>query len=143
MVQWFIQQYGDSHAIEIETNGTVVPSTFFINLLQKYKVQLNISPKINIKQMEHIDTFPYIINYLTNQEYILKFLLNDQQDMAHIDNFVNKYQIPNDKVWIQPVGINSAQIICTVQKFEQQILDHNYNLSARLHVLLFENQRGK
>ncbi|MFW6272306.1 MAG: radical SAM protein [bacterium] len=143
LVKSIVQNFGAIKPIEIETNGTIVPSKTILDLFKKYSIQLNISPKINIQQENDEDTFPHIIKHLKNQNYIVKFLATNKKDFQLIDQLVDQFHIPCSKVWIQPIGIKSNQVKQTCLNLEQDILQRNFNLSARLHVLLFEDQRGK
>ncbi|MFW6002181.1 MAG: radical SAM protein [archaeon] len=143
LVESIVQNFGIAKSIEIETNGTIVPSKATLDFFKNYNVQLNISPKINIQQENNGDTFPYIIKHLKNQNYIIKFLAACNKDFQLIDQLVDQFNIPCSKVWIQPIGIKSNQVKQTCLNLEQDILQRNFNISARLHVLLFEDQRGK
>jgi hypothetical protein len=63
--------------------------------------------------------------------------------MDFINTYVKDHNIQSENVWIQPIGITPEEMIKTIKQLETQILDNNYNVSARLHVLVFGDQKGK
>jgi len=136
---------------EIETNGTLdIPYDYLkkkpIGLFGVTNIWFNISPKGNIKQEnKKTDTKLYLLQQLKDYDfkrYIVKFLLNDKRDFDYIDNVVLKYNIPLHKVYIQPIGINKEEILQKIKVNFNEIINRGYNISFRLHRLLFNNKKG-
>lgn len=142
IIKTIIEDYKHTKYYEIETNGTIIPSSEMFKLFDQYNVHLNISPKINVKQFVKLDTTPYLIDHV-KEKYIVKFLAKNNKDMDFINTYVKNHNIQSENVWIQPIGITPEEMIKTIKQLETQILDNNYNVSARLHVLVFGDKKGK
>jgi organic radical activating enzyme len=129
------------NTVEIETNGTIVPDELYG--FMHGGVQFNISPKENIKQDSIIDTKPHLLRELKRYDrYCVKFLLQDDSDIDYVKDVQSRYNIPDEKVYIQPVGTHREALYKIVEKYYNTIIGNKWNLSARLHVLFFNDKRG-
>lgn len=144
--------------VEIETNGTQLLSKAFLKDSLNYletSVLFNICPKVFIPQKnEQIKIYPLLLKQLqnlhpkdtrskrySNFDYTVKLLFEDFIDLCVIQRFIENNAIPKEKVYLQPIGTtkNIKNIIC---RYYCEILSMGYNLSSRLHILLFGNIRG-
>ena len=134
----YTDRYGTS--IEVETNGTL--ETDLYDFCRR-GVQFNISPKGNIELDKPVNTEPYMLKKIRGYDnYCVKFLLEKDSDIEYVKEVRSTYNIPNDKIYIQPVGIDRETIYKTVEKYYNIIIKNSWNLSTRLHVLFFNNKRG-
>jgi 7-carboxy-7-deazaguanine synthase len=146
---------GLGYNFEFETNGIVRDSNKqqIIDLISRFipifsdkcNVQFNISPKINFPQLYNNNTYPSFINMLQDigcTSYIVKFLIGCDDDVDFIKSFANKMNINNNRIWIQPVGIDSDSIKNIAVKYFNAILENGWNLSMRNHIFLFGNKKG-
>ncbi len=125
--------------IEIETNGTLKASDYLLDRVDIF----NISPKDVFSQIDNRETNPVLLYQVDDmKDYILKFIVKDNKDKVFVENTVNFYNIPKDKVYIMP---NSESIIDYTKnglKNLDWILDKGYKLSPRLHIFLWGQKRG-
>jgi len=137
--------------IEIETNGTViVPEEDLLYLKENSRnLIFNISPKINFTQDKPTNLTPKLIPHLQNFElengkvqYIVKFLFNDERDLDIIKWKIEEWNIPVERVYVQPVGIDSNTLHTKINKHWDHIMREGWNISLRSHIFLFENKRN-
>lgn len=143
----FIKQY--FNMIEIETNGSFDISNHFpiferISNKDNLLVQFNVSPKnlSNTKVHLHEDNYKEFDKWLNYKNVIFKFVVSDENDFNEIVEYVDKYKIPNHKVFIMPMGITKEEILEVQNNLIDLILNKGYNLSTRLHILLWDNKKG-
>ena len=127
--------------IEIETNGTVLikDEEFF-----KYVDYINCSPKLTNSGMTLEKTIkPEVLKqYKTKAKNItFKFVVNDEKDLDEVDLIVKENKLRN--VYIMPEGKNSKDHFLNMHKLTPTILKRGYNLTPRLHTLLWNDERGK
>lgn len=128
--------------IEVETNGTIIP-TSCIEMIDLW----NISPKDPNKSAINNDKNIYKPSLLLRKDllndYIVKFVIANKEDLLFVDNCKKQYKIPDDKIWLMPETIKGD--IEKTKIIQQEIFDlcieSNYNYSARIHVVMKNNQR--
>jgi 7-carboxy-7-deazaguanine synthase len=129
--------------IEIETNGTCIPST--IDHLVNKVTLWTISPKNPKFQTKEVDTAPCLLSYLISRgyaNYAVKFVYNDADDDNFILSIVKGFDVPNFKVWIMPRGENRDVYLKHLPLAWEFALKHRFNLSPRLHIETFDTRRG-
>ena len=143
----FIKTY--FNMIEIETNGSFDISSHFsiferISNEENLLIQFNISPKnlSNTKATLYEDNYKEFDKWLNYKNIIFKFVASSKEEFNEIVNYVKKYKIPNDKVFIMPMGITREEILKVQNNLIDLILNNGYNLSTRLHILLWNDKKG-
>ncbi len=48
-----------------------------------------------------------------------------------------------DQVWVQPEGVTTAQHLATLHTLADHIVERGYNTSTRLHLLAWNEERGR
>lgn len=133
----------DRYWFEIETNGTIKLKDELFQLIN----QINCSPKL-----ESSGNSPLIANksevikqFKTKSNTVFKFVITKRtvtQDIIEIKEWQSQYDIPNDEIWLMPEGISRKIIIEGSKYIIEHFCSQGYNLSTRLHVILFNNQRA-
>lgn len=129
--------------VEIETNGTIVPSDDLI----KYTNQFNCSPKTSNSGPDNplLDRMNMIaiskIAHLRKQG-TFKFVVQKEEDMVEIRDYISEGDIYSSQVYLMPEGrIKEEQL--ERQEFVKEICSkEGYNFSPRLHILEFGNKRA-
>lgn len=123
---------------EIETNGTIIPDSIYYRL---ENIQFNISPKNNVIQ-DNDNNIPPKIFLKLPKKYIVKILFDNENDFNYVKLLQELYKIPNDKIWLQPKAIDYKKIKKLTSKYFNYIIEQNWNISMRNHVILFGNKKG-
>lgn len=125
--------------IEIETNGTISPHP---DLLLA-GVRFNVSPKLPGSGVDsNRAIIPPAIDALQAAQSEFKFVVADAGDLAEVEALVERFGISPGRVWIMPEGTTHDRIISQLPHLFGWAAVRGFNLSARLHVLAFDDRRG-
>ena len=130
---------------EIETNGTIEIKNYDSWWNHHGRVLFNISPKGNVKQNKKVDTNLNIFSEEFRNlkfDFILKPLIVDHNSFRYIEDVRDYHDIEKELIYVQPVGITKQQILDMAKKYYEEIIEYGYNISMRLHVLMFDNKMG-
>lgn len=131
------------YKIEIETNATVkVRNLEFY----KYVDYFNCSPKLSNAGMSLDKTIKNeVIQQIKKnaKNYIFKFVITDAKDLTEIETIMINNKINKQKVYIMPEGQTRDEHYKNLVLLADKVIEKGFNLSTRLHVLLWGNQRGK
>jgi 7-carboxy-7-deazaguanine synthase len=135
-----IMEIYDPVWIEIETNGTIIPNTYLIQSINLW----NISPKRQKDMSKNEKTTPHLLeNKNLLKDYIVKFVVENEEDWKFVEDIKNEFNIDNNKVWIMPKSIfNKEKDDLLRIEIYNKALELGYNFTPRLHVMLFGNKRG-
>jgi len=131
----------DNYFVEIETNGTIEPST----KMQEYVNQWNVSPKLansgnDVKSRENEKCYE-LFAALPNAFF--KYVVANKKDVAETELLVEKYQILKDHVLLMPESQTKSQLYQRQPIIKQLSKSSNFGYSTRMHILLWGDQRGK
>jgi 7-carboxy-7-deazaguanine synthase len=112
----------DNHTIEIETNGTIPISGLF----PVRRVRFNVSPKYVAIREEYVKL-----------NTIFKFVVNGREDLTKVDEFVERYNVPHERVYLMPQGIDADEIVKKLPILWSHSLSRGYRVTPRLHIITF------
>ncbi|YCM43905.1 7-carboxy-7-deazaguanine synthase QueE [Verrucomicrobiaceae bacterium 227] len=136
-----VKQLPSLYFIEVETNGTQIPTEDFAQLTTR----LNVSPKLsNSGIKEELRLKPAALQYLSRcQSALFKFVVCDSKDLAEVLDLQKTFQISSSRIFLMPEG-RDAETLRTRSLWLADICrDHGFRFSPRLHVLLWGNERAK
>lgn len=123
--------------IEIETSGHI---PFKIGRTPFY-VHFNVSPKLAHAQTKR----PYDVTVLAEYALIggrFKFVVDKIQDFDEVDYIVREARIPAPNVYIMPLGVARHALVTRTQEIAEEVVKRQWNLTSRLHILVYGNRRG-
>lgn len=125
--------------VEVETNGTLeLPEP-----LQSDPPQMNCSPKLANSGIEYERRIrPEVLRHLVAHGAALKFVVDDPAEVDEVAAIVEQAGCPNDRVWIMPQGTTRKSMLHALPTVFELCASRGWNLSARLHVLAFNDMRG-
>lgn len=125
--------------IEIETSGTIAPTALITAAVTRF----NVSPKLAHSQLRpHQRIRPAVVTDLAaSGKAIWKFVVHDVDDLHEIQELVTAYDL--HPVWVMPEGTDSTTVLARMRLLADPVLAHGWNLSTRLHTLLWDNDRGR
>lgn len=130
---------GRGWPVEIETNGTIVPDHQLLGLVRQW----NVSPKlansgIPIDRRVRPDALA-ALQATTNP--VFKFVVAEVSELDEVAELAATHHLA--PVWIMPEGTDAATLTARARALAQPVLDRGWNLTPRLHVLLWANERGR
>lgn len=127
--------------IEVETNGTVEPTAETAAFVSRF----NVSPKL-----AHAgDPFParyrpeVLAAFAKTGRAVFKFVCQDASDVAEAAELAYGAGIPSRLVWVMPEGTTAVNITATLAQLAEPALTAGFNLTTRLHVLVWGDERGR
>lgn len=117
------------YAIEIETNGTIMPTE-----KQLREAQFNVSPKLrNSANMKQARMKPDVIKALGEANSRFKFVVMNNEDLEEIENeWVNGVGINPEKVILMPQGVTAEEVQKNMRVVAEQAKTKGYRLLGRL-----------
>lgn len=110
-------------------------------------IQFNISPKIGTLSAKS-SLNPWDIKILENPppHYIVKIVVsskNLKDEYQYIETLRKKYKIPKKKIYIMPFAKSREELLDQIEDIVNFCVKHQYELSPRLHILMFDTARLK
>lgn len=126
--------------VEIETNGTIAPNADMLELID----QFNVSPKLENSgnSKERRDKAPAMEVLAATPKADFKFVVFGDEDLPEIIEIVEKYNIPHERVFLMPEGRTEEEVERHQKELVQLAIDNNFNVTTRLHVLIWGAKRG-
>ncbi|WP_431876285.1 7-carboxy-7-deazaguanine synthase QueE [Amycolatopsis sacchari] len=125
--------------IEIETSGTIAPTDMITSAVTRF----NVSPKLAHSELRrHQRIRPAVLRDLADSgKAVWKFVVQELDDLDEIQELVDAYGL--HPVWVMPEGTDSSTVLARMRMLADPVLARRWNLSTRLHTLLWENDRGR
>ena len=132
---------GRGRRVEVETNGTQVPR-------RAGGVFFNVSPKLahsgDSADDRLVPAALWQFSYLAHEDMAAwKFVAQTTADVAEIRRIVREYDVPHEAVWVMPEGVDSAALAARAALLADEVLSAGFNLTTRLHVLLWGQERKR
>lgn len=119
--------------IEIETNGTLDPG----RLTSMNNVYFNVSPKLrNSGNKSYVHD-----KYRFHHRMRYKFVVSADTWRADLDE-VAAYAFDPEQVWIMPEGTDKHAITYGLQALAPAVIERGWNLTGRMHTLIWGDERG-
>jgi 7-carboxy-7-deazaguanine synthase len=131
---------GEEWKIEVETNGTRLPSAAMAAAVS----QFNVSPKLAHSGMaESLRLVPEVLGFFARCEKAwFKFVLGTADDAAEILAIQHQHLIPSERILVMPEGRTAAALDRHASAVAAACLEHGWRFSDRLHVRLWGEKRG-
>jgi 7-carboxy-7-deazaguanine synthase len=124
--------------VEIETNATIAPTRAMLAAVRQW----NVSPKLSNSGMPHHRRIkPAVLEAFTRARAVFKFVVTDVTDLDEIAELESVYGLA--PIWVMPEGTTAEAVLSGMRELADDVLKHGWNLTPRLHVLLWGDQRGR
>jgi organic radical activating enzyme len=136
----FFARLAPDIAVEVETNGTILPEPAAVSRVNQW----NVSPKLsNAGDPEQFRIRPEALAALrdTDRAY-LKLVVNSEADFAEADALVARLAWPAERVSLMPEAANREQLRARSFAVAEAARARAYRFSSRLHLELWGGRRG-
>lgn len=125
--------------VEVETNGTLAPTGTTAGLVS----QFNVSPKLaNSGVPFERRVVPSALAALRDTgKAAFKFVAAGPEDLDEIQALVDAHDLA--PVWVMPEGTTPAAVVDGGRRLADPVIARGWQLSTRLHVLLWGDERGR
>ncbi|MDE0826763.1 MAG: 7-carboxy-7-deazaguanine synthase QueE [Akkermansiaceae bacterium] len=131
----------DTWTAEVETNGTLTPSSELDALITQY----NVSPKLansgndqKLRLKEDALTF-----FASSPKAWFKFVVSAPEDLAEIQDLQSRLALDPDRIFLMPEGRSPEDLALRTAWLVDLCRDQGYRFSQRLHLALWGPKRGK
>jgi len=127
-------------AVEVETNGTVIPPPALDALVGQY----NVSPKLSHSgNAADIALNPKALAHWTGEPKAhFKFVIATPEDLSEVISIQQAHSIPAARIMLMPEGRDSETIRTRSRWLAQICSENEFSLSDRLHIHLYGDTRG-
>lgn len=124
--------------VEVETAGTVAPT-----LAEGLVDQWNVSPKLSNSGMPLERRFkPAVLREVASTgRAVFKFVACGAGDLDEIADMVDQCRL--EPVWVMPEGTDAPTVLARLQELAAPVLARGWNLTPRLHILVWGDERGR
>ncbi|GIG02091.1 7-carboxy-7-deazaguanine synthase QueE [Catellatospora citrea] len=127
--------------VEIETNGTFAPTTAVAGAVTAF----NVSPKLASFAPSDDEPRRIVGAALKALEATgkarFKFVVSDPADLQEVASLQREFGLT--EIWIMPEGAKPEQVIARTRQIADEVIERGWNLSTRLHVLVWGDTRGR
>lgn len=125
--------------VEIETSGVIAP----LPALAAAGAKFNVSPKLSNAAMPESRRIrgPALRALADSGAATFKFVATGLSDLAEIDALQEAYGLA--PIWVMPEGTTSTAVISGMRLLADEVIARGWHLSSRLHILLWEDARGR
>ena len=127
-------------AVEIETNGTVLPSSALRERVDLFMV----SPKLGHAGVEPgLALRPKVLAaFAADPHSFFKFVARDAADVAAVAELAAEIGIAPGQIYIMPEGTDGKTLDRIGAAIVGEVIARGYGYSDRLHIRLFGDKRG-
>lgn len=144
-IDLLINELDDDWLIEIETNGTIMPTEDMLDLaeLPEDFLRFNCSPKLkNSGNIVAARKKPEVIRKLAKANTTFKFVVMTNEDLDEIEQeWIKEMSIPIDKVILMPQGVTAEEVRKNGQRVADYAKEKGYRLLGRLQCELWGARR--
>tara|TARA_B100001175_G_C19512998_1_gene645155 strand:- start:2264 stop:3019 length:756 start_codon:yes stop_codon:yes gene_type:complete len=140
-LDYYNQQYQTVPFIEIETNGTIEPSS----AIKKYIKQYNVALKLTNSGLQKENYFvKKAIQFFTNQKYaFFKFVVSNEQDIKELEEtYIEPFQLDQSKIMLMPAADNKHDLAILEPNVIEWCKQRAWRYSARLHINIWDKKTG-
>ena len=125
--------------VEVETNGTRAPDAALVRTV----AQWNVSPKLANSGVAEADRIrPDALAALrATERAVFKFVVANEGDLDEVAALVDAHDLR--PVWVMPEGTDADTVLERARSLADAVIGRGWNLTPRLHVLLWGDERGR
>jgi 7-carboxy-7-deazaguanine synthase len=125
--------------VEVETNGTRSPDDVLVPLV----AQWNVSPKLSNSGVAATRAIrPHALAaFQATGRAVFKFVVADEDDLDEIARLVKLHGLA--PIWVMAEGTDPSTVLSRSRRLADAVLARGWNLTTRLHTLLWGDTRGR
>lgn len=135
-----LRAHQPEHQLEVETNGTQIPSPDFYKAVN----QFNVSPKLsNAGMPEALRLVPQALSFFAQSEKSwFKFVISSPADLDEVQSLQTAHSLAKQRIILMPEGRTTEELDQCAPWLAEVCRDLGYRFSDRLHIRLWGDKRG-
>ena len=131
----------NGYVFEVETNGTVTPTSEMMSLIDQW----NVSPKLENSGNPLLEREVSLAlkTFVAGKRSYFKFVISEESDIEEVEALANKYCVSKEQIILMPQAASKAALNVRSAWLTRLCEDKGYRFSSRLHILLWGNKRGR
>ena len=121
--------------IEIETNGTILPTGPVAELVDQFNVSVKLSNSGMPKKRRINDTA--MLFFANSSKAMFKFVIVDENDIKEVQEIQDKFNISVGKILLMPEGRTEEEIKAHAKTVVDICMQYGYTFCNRLHIWLW------
>ena len=126
--------------IEVETNGTILPTLEVAELVDQFNNSLKLSNS-GVDEVKRIKPSACTF-FANNPKTWFKFVIITKEDIKEVQELQLRFNIRTDKILLMPEGRTEVEIQGHAKMVVDMCMIGGYTFCNRLHILLWGNKRG-
>lgn len=127
--------------VEVETNGTIRPDNATTRAVARYNCSVKLANS-GIERTRRI--VPDAIERLRDcGKAAWKFVVRGDDCLREVDGLVADFGLEPATVWVMPEGRDDATLRAHLAAVADRAVSSGYNVTGRLHVTLWGDERGR
>ena len=131
---------GYGYTFEVETNGTIVPTSALAQSIDQWNVSPKLANSCNSRQRREVS--PALTAFASLPTAYFKFVVAQPQDLDEVKELLERYQLPRQRVLLMPEGRDRKTLRERSLWLGQMCVAEGFRFSPRLHILLWGDRRG-
>lgn len=127
--------------VEVETNGTVGPSPELVEHVAAFNVSPKLAPFGSDRDAARRINPVALAAFVASGKSVFKFVVDSVTDLTEVDDLHTRFGLA--PVWVMPQGVASDVVVARMRELADAVLARGWNLTTRLHVLLWEDTSGR
>jgi len=128
-------------SIEVETNGTIIPSELFHLRTINYNVSIKLESSGVPKDLRVFDDAIEV--FASYERSNFKFVVDKEEDIKEILEIVSRFYISPQRVFLMPKAESLEELKENALKVAMWALKCGFNYADRLQFRLFKGERGR
>ncbi|RVZ34364.1 7-carboxy-7-deazaguanine synthase QueE [Helicobacter pylori] len=128
----------------VESNGSIFFE--FSPILKELHFTLSVKLSFSLEKENKRIHLKALQNILNNAKSVhFKFVLDSQnaaQSIIEIQSLLKQLSLKNNEIFLMPLGTNNNELDKNLKTLAPLAIKHGFRLSDRLHIRLWDNQKG-
>lgn len=128
-----LDQLGRRAAVEVHTNGTVVPTAATVGAVHRFVV----SPKLAhcgepawVRRND--DALMVWAEQARERRASFTFVVRGREDLLTVEQLATLVGLPRETIWISPEGRTTAEVLAGVEGLRDAVTEHRFHLAVRI-----------
>lgn len=134
---------GASVDVEVETNGTIIPSDVSVQWVSRFTVSPKLAHAGDSEEDRICPTALAEFRRLSEEgRAVFKFVCATPEHVAEVERITKAHDIHPDYVWIMPLGDTHYDVADHLVMITDAAVAAGFNVTTRLHIQVWGNERG-